>query len=292
VVTSDEKQFVYVGGTRMAFVEVGSGDPIVFLHGNPTSSFLWRDVIPKVSHLGRCLAPDLIGMGDSDKLADSGPAAYTFAQHRDYLDGWFEAVGATTNVTLVLHDWGSALGFDWAFRHPGAVGAIAYMEAIVGPVTWADLPAPAVELFRGLRAPAGEEMILAQNLFVEAVLPGTVLAPMPPEVLDEYRRPFVLAGESRRPTLAWARQIPIDGEPADVDEVVRRYSTWMAQTGIPKLFVNAEPGMTLVGRQRKRCRAWPNQTEVTVAGVHLIQEDSGPKIGQALASWLPTVSDD
>jgi haloalkane dehalogenase len=285
------KQFVSVDGTRLAFVEVGSGEPIVFLHGNPTSSFLWRDVIPKVSHLGRCLAPDLVGMGDSDKLADSGPTAYTFAEHRGYLDRWFDAVGATEKVTLVVHDWGSALGFDWASRHPHAVRAIAYMEAIVAPATWADLPPQAVELFRALRSPAGEDMILAQNLFVEAVLPGTVLTPMRPEILDEYRRPFASTGEGRRPTLSWARQIPIDGEPADVDDVVRRYSTWMAQTNTPKLFVNAEPGMTLVGRQRELCRAWPAQTEVTVAGLHLIQEDSGPEIGQALAGWLPTVTD-
>jgi haloalkane dehalogenase len=272
----------------MAFVETGRGDPIVFLHGNPTSSYLWREVIPAVAELGRCLAPDLIGMGDSDKLVASGPQSYTFVEHRRYLDGWFDAVGATDRITLVIHDWGSALGFDWASRHPEAVRGIAYMEAIVRPISWEDFRPQVADLFKALRSPAGEDMVLNNNMFVEAVLPAGVLTPLATEVLDEYRRPFVEPGESRRPTLTWPRQIPIDGEPADVAAIVRDYSESLRTSPLPKLFVNAEPGVVLVGDQREFCRTWPNQVEVTVPGLHFIQEDSGRDIGQALASWLPT----
>ena len=284
--TDQHKRSVVVNGRRMAYVERGVGDPIVFLHGNPTSSFLWRRVIPEVEHLGRCLAPDLIGMGDSDKLPDSGPHSYTYVQHRQYLDGWFEAAGATGPVTLVVHDWGSALGFDWASRHPDAVRAIAYMEAIVRPATWAEWPAAATDIFRAFLSPRGEEMVLDKNLFVEAVLPASVLTPLTPEVLDEYRRPFAEPGEGRRPTLTWPRQIPIEGEPADVDAIVRDYGEWLASSPVPKLFVNADPGAILVGAQRDWCRTWPNQQEVTVPGIHFVQEDSGPQIGRAIADWL------
>ena len=284
--TDQHKRSVVVNGRRMAYVERGVGDPIVFLHGNPTSSYLWRRVIPEVEHLGRCLAPDLIGMGDSDKLPDSGPHSYTYVQHRQYLDGWFEAAGATGPVTLVVHDWGSALGFDWASRHPDAVRAIAYMEAIVRPATWAEWPAAATDIFRAFRSPRGEEMVLDKNLFVEAVLPASVLSPLAPEVLDEYRRPFAEPGEGRRPTLTWPRQIPIEGEPADVDAIVRDYGEWLASSPVPKLFVNADPGAILVGAQRDWCRTWPNQQEVTVPGIHFVQEDSGPQIGRAIADWL------
>lgn len=283
------KNFVDVLGRRMAYVEVGGGEPIVFLHGNPTSSFLWRTVIPPVAGLGRCLAPDLIGMGDSEKVADGGDAAYTFVAHRRYLDGWFEALGLADGVTLVVHDWGSALGFDWASRHPGAVRGIAYMEAIVRPTSWRDIPPMAAELFKLLRSPAGEEMILVNNAFVEMVLPTGVLTPMSPEVLDEYRRPFAEPGEGRRPTLTWPRQIPIDDDPPDVTAIVASYAHWLAASPIPKLFVNAEPGLTLTGAQRDFCRTWPNQTEITVPGLHFIQEDAGEQIGDALAAWLRTL---
>ena len=284
--TAPQKNFTDVHGLRLAYVEAGGGDPIVFLHGNPTSSFVWRDVIPAVAHLGRCLAPDLPGMGDSDKLPGSGPGSYTLADHRRYLDGWFDAVGVTDRVTLVLHDWGSALGFDWARRHPAAIQAIAYMEAIVQPIGWQDLPPGFPDLLRALRSPAGEEMILQDNLFVERLLPAGVLRPLPPEVLAEYRRPFAQPGEGRRPTLTWPRQIPIDGEPAEVAAVVTRYASWMAENMIPKLFVNADPGATLTGAQRQFCRTWPNQREITVPGIHLVQEDSARQIGLALAEWV------
>lgn len=280
------KRTTQVLGHTMAYVEAGAGEPIVLLHGNPTSSYLWRHVIPELEGSGRCLAPDLIGMGDSDKLADSGPGSYTFAEHARYLDGWMEAVGAVAGVTLVVHDWGSGLGFDWARRHPDAVRAIAYMEAIVTPVSWDDWPPEAAEVFKGFRSPAGEEMILERNLFVEAVLPGAMLRRLTDDEMAEYRRPFATPGEGRRPTLTWPRQIPIDGEPADVTQIVSAYGAWLATSDVPKLFVNADPGAILVGRQRELCRSWPNQVEVTVAGNHFVQEDSGSEIGRAVAGWL------
>jgi haloalkane dehalogenase len=292
-----DKKFVEVLGQRMAYVEEGEGRPIVLLHGNPTSSFLWRGVIPALSGLGRCLAPDLIGMGDSDKLEPSGPDRYTFAEHARFLDAWFEALGleaaasgvggAPGGIILVVHDWGSALGFHWARRHPGAVAGIAYMEAIVCPLTWADWPDNARNMFGVFRSPAGEEVILEKNLFVEGVLPGAVLKPLAEEVMAEYRRPFAEPGEGRRPTLTWPRQIPIEGDPADVVEVVEAYGQWLAgEDSPPKLFVNAQPGAIVTGRVREFCRTWPNQSEVTVAGVHFVQEDSAAEIGAAVAEWI------
>jgi haloalkane dehalogenase len=269
----------------MAYVESGSGAPIVLLHGNPTSSYLWRNVMPYLAGQGRCIAPDLIGMGDSDKLEPSGPECYRFVEHRAFLDELLAALGVEDDVTLVLHDWGSALGFDWARRHPDAPRGIAYMEAIVQPVTWAEWPAAAREIFQAFRSPAGEQMILERNLFIEAVLPGSILRRLTDEEMAEYRRPFVTPGESRRPMLTWPRQIPIEGEPAEVVEIVRAYGAWLAATPVPKLFVNAEPGAILIGSQREFCRSWPNQREVTVRGMHFVQEDSADEIGAAIAAW-------
>ena len=280
-----DKQIVQVNGLDMAYVEVGEGDPVVFLHGNPTSSYLWRDVIPHMSGLGRCVAPDLIGMGDSAKLADSGPDRYRFVEHREYLDALFEALGIDDRVTLVVHDWGSGLGFDWASRHRDAVNGIVYMEAIVTPVTWDDWPEAARGIFQGLRSEAGERMILDKNVFVERILPGSIIRDLTDEEMAEYRRPFSEPGESRRPTLTWPRQIPIDAQPGDVAAIVADYGAWLATSDIPKLFVNADPGAILTGRQREVCRAWPNQQEVTVPGIHFIQEDSADAIGTAIAEW-------
>ncbi len=280
-----EKKTVQVLGSRMAYVEAGSGDPIVFLHGNPTSSYLWRNVMPHLEGQGRCIAPDLIGMGDSAKLEPSGPDRYTFVEHRRYLDALLEAIGIDANVTFVIHDWGSALGFDWANRHRDAVKGIAYMEAIVRPLTWADWPEAARQVFEGFRSPAGEAMVLEGNVFVENVLPGSILRKLDDEEMAAYRAPFAEAGEGRRPTLTWPRQIPIEGEPADVVEIVSRYGEWLAGSDVPKLFVNAEPGAILIGPQREFCRSWPNQQEVTVKGSHFIQEDSPDEIGEAVARW-------
>ena len=283
-----EKKRVEVLGSSMSYVEVGAGDPIVLLHGNPTSSYLWRNVIPHLveAKAGRCIAPDLIGMGDSDKLEPSGPDRYRFVEHRKYLDALLEILGVKSNVTLVIHDWGSGLGFDWAHRHPGALKGIAYMEAIVRPVSWEQWPDAARGVFQAFRSPAGEEMVLENNIFVERVLPGSVLRKLDEAEMEVYRRPFKEPGESRRPTLTWPRQIPIDGEPADVTEIVQSYSEWLQQSDVPKLFVNAEPGAILAGEVREFCRSWPNQREVTVKGSHFIQEDSPDEIGQAIAGWL------
>jgi haloalkane dehalogenase len=275
-------------GLSMAFVEEGAGDPIVFLHGNPTSSYLWRNVIPHVAPLGRCIAPDLIGMGDSDRLPDPGPGRYRFVDHRRHLDGLLDALDVRAGVTFVIHDWGSALGFDWANRHRDAVAGLVYMEAIVRPVTWAQWPEAARRVFQGFRSDAGESMVLERNVFVEAVLPGSILRKLSDEEMAEYRRPFLEPGESRRPTLTWPREIPIEGEPADVTEIVTAYGDWLRTSPVPKLFVNAEPGAILGGDLREFCRTWPNQAEVTVRGSHFVQEDSPDEIGRAIAEWLPT----
>lgn len=274
---------VPVLGTEMAYVDTGAGDPIVFLHGNPTSSYLWRNVIPHLSGLGRCLAPDLIGMGDSGKAPDG---SYRFVDHARCLDAWFEKLGLTQRVTLVVHDWGSALGFHWAYRNQAAVKGIAYMEAIVTPLTWNDWPAVARSIFQALRSPAGDEMVLQKNVFVERILPASVMRKLGDEEMAAYRKPYVDAGESRRPTLTWPRQIPIDGEPADVTAIVEEYARWLGtSTALPKLFINADPGTILTGRQREFCRKWPNQHEVTVKGLHFVQEDSPHEIGAAIAQW-------
>ncbi len=280
-----EKRRIQVKGREMAYVDTGSGDPIVFQHGNPTSSYLWRNIIPHLEDQGRCIAIDLIGMGDSEKLPNSGPDRYTFVEHRAYFDGALEALGVTENVTLVVHDWGSALGFDWANRHRDAVQGTAYMEAIVRPLTWEQWPERATKIFQGFRSPAGEAMVLENNVFVENVLAGSVIRDLSDAEMEVYRRPFREAGEDRRPTLTWPRQIPLDGEPADVVEIARSYADWLSTSNVPKLFINAEPGAILIGEQREFCRSWPNQTEVTVRGNHFLQEDSPDEIGRAIAEW-------
>jgi len=289
--TWTEKTFAEVRSRRMAYVEMGdpAGDPIVFLHGNPTSSYLWRNIMPHVTGLGRCIAPDLIGMGDSDKLPDSGSDRYGFVEHYAYLEALLEALGVSENVTLVIHDWGSALGFHWANRHRDAVKGIAYMEALVRPLTWAEWPDSATPPFQAMRSPAGEEMVLEKNFFIERILPASIIRTLSEEEMDEYRRPFAEPGEARRPTLTWPRNIPLDGEPEDVAQIIGDYAAWLATSDLPKLFIDADPGIILTGPQRDDCRAWPNQTEVQVKGLHFIQEDSPNEIGIALAAWLGTL---
>ena len=270
---------VRVLDSEMAYVDTGAGDPVVFLHGNPTSSYLWRNVIPHVTPVGRCLAPDLIGMGDSGRPR---ACSYRFVDHARYLDAWFEALGLT-RVTLVVHDWGSALGFHWAHRHPERVRGVAYMEALVRPVTWAEWPEVARHVFQAMRSPGGEEMVLTKNIFVERILPLSVLRGLGEAEMAVYRRPYVEPGESRRPTLTWPRQIPIEGEPADVVAIVDGYARWLSTCEVPKLFVNADPGVILIGAQREFCRRWPNQREITVKGSHFVQEDAPHEIGRAVA---------
>jgi haloalkane dehalogenase len=280
------KSFATIKGRRMAYVDAGHGRAIVFQHGNPTSSYLWRNIIPYCEGLGRVVACDLIGMGDSDKLPNSGELHYTYAEQRDYLWALWDSLQLGSDIVLVLHDWGSALGFEWARRNPDRIAGIVYMEAIVTPLSWADWPQNARRVFEGFRSQGGEELILVKNSFVERVLPGSIMRKLSEEEMAEYRRPFATPGEDRRPTLTWPRQIPIEGTPADVVAVVDDYSRWLATSAIPKLFINADPGSILVGRQREFCRSWPNQSEVTVRGLHFIQEDSPHEIGQAVAAFM------
>jgi haloalkane dehalogenase len=287
--TAGAKRRVASLGLQMAVRSAGDGDPIVFLHGNPTSSYLWRNIMPRLSARGRCLAPDLIGMGDSDRLPDSGANSYGFAEHYRHLCAALENLGVGDNVTLVLHDWGSALGFHWAFEHAHRVRGIAYMEAVVRPLTWSEWPEASRGLFQSLRSAKGEELILTRNIFIERILPGSILRKLSDEEMAEYRRPFQDEGEARRPTLSWPRQIPIDGEPPDVVALVQRYADWLKDSPIPKLFINADPGAILVGAQREFCRGWRNQVEITVRGSHFIQEDSPVEIAEALDSWLQTL---
>jgi len=283
-----QKQWRRVLGSEMAYVEVGRGDPIVLLHGNPTSSYLWRNVLPHLQPLGRCIAPDLIGMGDSDKLPHGGPGSYRFVEHRRYLDALLEVLDVCERVTFVVHDWGSALGFDWANRHREAVKGIAYMEAIVRPQGWDHWDIMNMRPFlQALRSEAGEQMVLQDNFFIEKILPGAVLRTLSAEEMAYYRRPFAEPGEGRRPTLTWPREIPIEGEPTDVAAIVAAYTEWLATSDVPKLFVKAEPGALLGGGANlETARSWPAQTEVTVAGVHFVQEDSPDEIGRAITGWM------
>ena len=263
-------------------MDVGVGDPIVFLHGNPTSSYLWRNVIPHVAEVGRCLAPDLVGMGESGKMPSR---TYRFVDHARYLDAWFEAMELPEKIVLVLHDWGSALGFHWAFRNPDRIRAIAYMESIVLPRRWSDFPDGRDKMFRDLRSEAGEHLVLDENFFIEVVVPKSIVRKLTDEEMDAYRRPFRNRGD-RLPTLVWPRELPIEGEPADVTAIVTQYGEWLSKSSIPKLFISADPGAQLLGRQREFCRTWPNQREISVKGIHFIQEDSPEEIGRAVASFV------
>ena len=268
--------------TEMSYIDQGRGDPIVFLHGNPTSSYLWRNIIPSVTHLGRCLAPDLVGMGESGRPPQR---AHRFVDHARYLDAWFDAAGVGDRVVLVLHDWGSALGFDWARRHADRVQGIAYMESLVQPRTWSDFADGRDAFFRALRSEKGEDLVLDENVFVETILPKSILRTLTEEEMAAYRAPF-RSRDSRWPTLVWARELPIDGEPADVVAAVERYGAWLSTTSVPKLFISAEPGALLTGRARDYCRSWRNQREVSVKGIHYIQEDSPIEIGAALETFV------
>lgn len=294
MISADEryrKRRIGVGGLAMAYVDEGEGDPIVFLHGNPPSSYVWRSVLPYLVDKGRCIAPDLIGMGDSAKLPDSGPDSYRFVEHRRFLDAFLQALGVRERVTLVVQDWGSALGFDWAYRHPSAVRAIAYMEAFVAPIdSWSDWPEAAVPVFRAIRSAEGEDMVLDRNFFVEEVLPTEVLRGLSEAEMAVYRRPYAEPGESRRPTLMWPREVLVAGEPREVHDAITRYAAWLAKSTVPKLFIEAVPG-AMFRSHRAVARAWPHQTHLTVRGGHMVQEDAPDEIGAALAAWLTGLPD-
>ena len=281
-----EKKKIIINNKTMSYIDEGEGDAIVFQHGNPTSSYLWRNVMPYLEGQGRLIACDLIGMGDSEKLPNSGPNSYSYFEHRDFLFALLEELNIGKNVVFVIHDWGSALGFDWSFQNQERVQGIAYMEGMVKPVTWDEWPENATKVFQGFRSEAGESMVLDKNIFVEKVLPSSIIRELTNEEMNEYRRPFLNVGEDRRPTLSWPRQIPIEGEPKEVVKVVENYSNWLSSSDLPKLFINADPGSILTGKQREFCRSWPNQEEVTVKGTHFIQEDSPNEIGKAVSSFV------
>ena len=281
-----EKKKIIINNKTMSYIDEGEGDAIIFQHGNPTSSYLWRNVMPHLEGQGRLIACDLIGMGDSEKLTNSGPNSYNYFEHRDFLFTLLEKLNIGNKVVFVIHDWGSALGFDWSFQNQERVQGIAYMEGMVKPVTWDEWPENATKVFQGFRSEAGESMVLDKNIFVEKVLPSSIIRELSNEEMNEYRRPFLNAGEDRRPTLSWPRQIPIQGEPQEVVEVVENYSNWLSSSDLPKLFINADPGSILTGKQREFCRSWPNQEEVTVKGTHFIQEDSPNEIGKAVSDFV------
>ncbi|MEM6792761.1 MAG: haloalkane dehalogenase [Acidobacteriota bacterium] len=283
-----DKKFKTVLGKKMAYVEEGTGDPIVFLHGNPTSIYLWRNVMPHLEGHGRLIAIDTIGMGDSEKLDDTGEGSYSLAENCRYTFALLEELGVTENVTLVLHDWGSGIGFHWAEQHRGAVKALVFMEAIVTTFpTWDDFPKDLHGPIGTLRSPAGDAMALEDNFFIETLLPSAILRDLSEAEHAEYRRPFAEPGEARRPTIAGPRQLPIEGQPADPVAILESDAKYLSTSEIPKLFINADPGAFLVGHARDFARTWPNLTEVTVPGAHFIQEDSPHEIGEAISGWLP-----
>ena len=283
------KKKILINNKSIAYVDSGSGDPIIFLHGNPTSSYLWRNITPHLETQGRCISIDLIGMGDSDKLDNPDENSYLFEEHYHYLSAAIESLTDGENISFVIHDWGSALGFNWCYHNPDSVKGIAYMEAIVKEMTWEDWDNNAKSIFQGFRSDAGESLVLEKNYFIEKVLPGSIIRALSSDEMNEYRRPFLNSGEDRRPTLSWPREIPIEGQPRNVCEIVNQYAEWMQTNDIPKLFINAEPGAITTGRIREFCRSWKNQTEVTVKGKHFVQEDSPDEIGKAISTWYKNI---
>ena len=285
------KKFIEIKGSKMAYIDEGEGAPIVFQHGNPTSSYLWRKVMPECAGLGRLIACDLIGMGDSDKLPNSGPARYTYQEQREYLFALWEELGLKRDVVLVIHDWGSTLGFDWASQHPDRVQGIAYMEAAPLPLTWDDFPEFAREGFKASRTPVGEDMVLRDNNFIEGFLLTAEKQNLSAADEAEYRRPFLIPGEDRRAMLSWARQISLDGSPADVTKIVSDFAEWLKDSPLPKLWIKGDPGFVSNGRLATFMHGLKNQTEVKVKGVHFLQESSGPEIGKAVANFVRSLRD-
>jgi haloalkane dehalogenase len=282
-----KKKTVNVLGKKIAYIEAGEGDPIVFVHGNPTQSYLWRNVIPHLEDLGRCIAPDLIGMGGSEKLPPSdGPTRYSFPVSYEYFEAFMSTIGATKNVTLVVHDWGGTHGFHWASRHPDAVKGVAYMETFISPLVWSDYPEAYHQHFKDIKTVKGIQMIIEENQFIEGTLPSAVIRPLTKEEMDHYRAPYVKNKLDRQVMLNWAALCPFDARPAGISKIMVDYSAWLESSNVPKLFINAEPGGILTGRLRELARTFPNQTEVTVKGVHFIQEDAPNEIGAAVAGFV------
>ena len=283
------KKYKNIKNSKMAFIDEGSGDTFLFLHGNPTSSFLWRNIAPHVEDIGRIVIPDLIGMGDSDKLEGVDNPGYKYHGQYSYLTALMDELDLGNNIHLIIHDWGSAMGFQFARENKDRIKSITYMEAIVMPLTWDQWPDPATKIFGLFRSEAGEELVLEKNFFVERILLADSSTGYTEEEKSEYIRPFINPGEDRRPTLTWPRQIPLDGEPSEVVEEVRLNAEFHKESDIPKLFINADPGSILIGDQREFARSWKNQTEITVKGNHFIQEDSSEEIGAALRNFVESL---
>ncbi len=281
-----DKRSVTVHGKRMAYVDTGGdGDSIVFLHGNITQSYMWRNIIPHVEPLARCIAVDNIGQGDSAKLDDSGPGSYRLREHQRYIDGFLEQVDPGDRVTLMMHDWGVQLGLGWGNRNRHRLKGIAHMQGLMGNLNWDFWNQEVSAVMKRLRTDDGEDLVLNQNLFVEKVLPAMVIRDLPAEVWDEYRRPYRNPGEDRRPSLTWPREIPVEGEPADVLSVIENNNRWLAGSPIPKLYIHVRPETVIKGHVLEHVRSFPHQTEVSVQGLHYVQEDSPHEIGAALADW-------
>ena len=279
------KKFIKIKNKNIAYIDEGKGNILLFIHGNPTSSYLWRNIINSLKNNYRCIAPDLIGMGESDKLDNPSQENYSLKEHIKWFDDFINGIKLDKKIILVIHDWGSAIGFDFAKKKPKRIAGIVYMEAIVRPMKWNEWPENATKAFKLLRSEAGEELILEKNIFVERILPSSIIRKLSDEEMNEYRRPF-MEEIARRPTLDWPRHIPINDEPPEMVSIVSSYEQWMSENEIPKLFINAEPGTILVGRQRECCRKWKNQQEITVTGSHFIQEDSPHEIGEAINTWM------
>ena len=284
-----QPKFREVRGRRMAYIDEGQGDAIVFQHGQPTSSYVWRNVMPRVEGLGRLVACDLVGMGASEKLTPSGPNRYRYAEQREFLFALWDALDLGDRIVLVLDDWGATLGFEWARLHPDRVKGIVHMEAIAEPMSWSDLPAQARPFFQVLRSETGERMVLEENIFIERILPAAVLRQFTDEEMEHYRKPFLKPGEDRRPMLSWPRSLPLDGEPSDVVKVITENKTWLARGDVPKLFISGDPGQIVRGRIAQAIRSWSNQTEVTVKGRKLLQEDSPHEIGSTVANFVRSI---
>ena len=282
-----KSKFVDVHGSRMHYVDVGEGDPVLFLHGNPTSSYLWRNIIPHLSGQARCIAPDLIGMGKSDHPK----IPYRYDDHYRYVTGFVDALDIGSNLTLVIHDWGSALGFRWAHQHQDAVKGIAFMEAMLFPLSWERMPAEYRTGFRMMRSPGlGWGMISVGNVFIKKMLPDMVARGLTPEAQAYYASAFPTIA-SRQAVRQWPQEIPIDGKPADNDATVGAFGEWLTRTELPKILFHGSPGTII----REDDVAWVRENLANLQvvdigdGLHFIQEDNPGLIGSELSKWYATL---
>ncbi len=280
------KKSLTINNNQMAFIDEGNGETLIFIHGNPTSSFLWRNIAPHFIDKYRVIVPDLIGMGDSDKLEGIDNEDYNFKGHYKYLSELIKNLNIMTPIHLVIHDWGCALGLKYARHNPLLVKSITFMEGMTIPLSWDQWPEIGTKIFKLFRSEIGEELVLDKNIFVERILFTDPIKPMDDEIKNKYLDPFKDKGEGRRPTLSWPRNIPLDGEPKDVYLEMSQNAKFHKNSQIPKLFINAEPGFLLVGSQRDEVRKWKNLTEVTVKGKHFIQEDSPEEITKNIKTFL------